>query len=133
MTIKWTDSLSTGVGIVDQQHKELFNRVNQLHCAMTQGRGKNEIGSMLDFLGNYVVDHFTAEEREMALMFCPAAEENKKAHRELLAKFAELRKRFDESGAEAVIVLEIYNTLSTWLVEHIAKVDTKMNDCIVNS
>ncbi len=133
MAIKWTKDLSTGVGVVDQQHKELFKQINQLHGAMVQGRGRDEIGNMFDFLGKYVVEHFTAEEREMELMCCPVLEENKQAHREFLEKFDDLRESFDEAGPHVTLVLETFNTLSQWLLAHITKIDTQMKDCVVKS
>ena len=50
MAIEWTKDLETGVALIDEQHKELFDRVNKLLAASSQGRGKEEVGSLLGFL-----------------------------------------------------------------------------------
>ena len=130
MSAKWTSALSTGVRVIDEQHKQLFSHVNKLHEAMSQGKGKEEIGQILDFLGQYAAKHFSAEEREMQSRNCPTAEQNKQAHREFMLKFSELRNQFDRNGSQTTLVLEIHRTLSRWLVEHISKIDTKLNECV---
>lgn len=130
MPITWTDSLKCGVIEVDNQHRELFRQVDGLQQAMSKGQGRQEIGRLLDFLGDYVVRHFAAEEKQMDALGCPAARANKQAHAEFLEVFKSLRHRFDESGATPTLVLEIKDTLSRWLVDHIRNIDTKLNECV---
>jgi hemerythrin len=132
MQISWTPSLATGVAEVDRQHKELFARVNQLSEAMRQGKGRAEIGQTLDFLGQYVVRHFTEEEKYMDELRCPAAAANRAAHQEFLATFKTLRKRFDDDGGSTTLVLEISDTLFDWLTKHIRAIDTQLNQCTAN-
>lgn len=43
MAIEWTDELATGVNKIDNQHKELFKRINNLLDACNQGKGKDEV------------------------------------------------------------------------------------------
>ena len=129
MSVSWNESLSTGVPEVDNQHKELFRQLESLSQAMSKGQGRDEIGKILDFLGDYVVRHFAAEEKHMDRLACAAADANKQAHRKFLALFRQLRRRFAEAGASTTLVLEINNTLSDWLVEHISKIDTQLKAC----
>lgn len=65
MTIGWRDDLLTGVAEVDDQHKELFRRFGELLTACNQGKGGEEVLRLISFLDDYVVKHFTAEERIM--------------------------------------------------------------------
>ncbi len=39
--IEWSDKLSTGTRMFDEQHKKLVAMINELHNAMKYGRGKN--------------------------------------------------------------------------------------------
>ena len=55
MAIKWSPEYAIDVEIIDNQHKELFNAVNNLLEACSQGKGKEEAGKILQFLENYVV------------------------------------------------------------------------------
>ena len=50
MPVAWDPSMATGVTHVDQQHQELFRQVAALGEAMKQGRGRDEIARILDFL-----------------------------------------------------------------------------------
>ena len=42
MSIEWSNSLATGVTEIDDQHREIFNRVNRLSEACSEGKGKEE-------------------------------------------------------------------------------------------
>lgn len=125
MAMEWNASLRTGVDEIDEQHKELFRQANNLNAAMSQGKGRDEVGRLLDFLGKYVIDHFAQEEALMARWRCSMAEANKQAHRQFVARFNELRKQSGE-GANASVVIDIYNELTQWLVQHIRGIDAKL-------
>ena len=65
MAIEWTEDLATGVPEIDAQHKELFSRINRLLEACNQGQGRAEVGKTLAFLEEYVLIHFSTEEKIM--------------------------------------------------------------------
>jgi len=129
MAITWDGTYSTGSIQTDNEHKDLFRQVNLLEEAMKKGQGRDEIDRILDFLADYVGSHFEAEERLMDSVACPAAAANSKAHRDFLAKFGQMRKAYEESGAQTSLVLELHGTLSDWLVSHIKSIDTQLNSC----
>lgn len=129
MTSGWDVSMTTGVPSVDSEHKELFRQVEALNQAMREGKGRNEIGKILNFVGDYVVSHFANEEKAMDQYRCSAAQANKQAHNQLIAKFKELQNRFESVGASSVLTLEIHDTLKNWLVQHIRQIDTQLLAC----
>jgi len=133
MPMSWNDSLATGVADIDDQHKELFHQLSRLHEAMSRGTGPDEISSTLDFLGDYVVNHFATEEKHMDDVGCPAAAANKQAHSEFLAMFEQYRRRFEQSGGSPALVLDIANMISRWLVDHIMKIDIRLKTCVVST
>ncbi len=49
--ISWTNDLSVGVQVIDDQHKEIFAQLNRLMDACNQGKGKQQIGEVIVFLG----------------------------------------------------------------------------------
>ncbi len=130
MPFVWDASFTTGSTEIDRQHRRLFEQVAALDSAMKQGKGRQEIGAILDFLGEYVVKHFADEERLMEETRCPAAAANQQAHAKFLSTYAELRSRFDRAGGAAALVLEIHDVLSKWLVGHIRGIDTRLRECI---
>jgi hemerythrin len=80
MSVSWNESLATGSATIDQQHRKLFAEIAALADAMKRGKGRHEIHTLLDFLGQYVVEHFREEEKLMEELNCPAAAVNKQAH-----------------------------------------------------
>jgi hemerythrin len=133
MTVVWDNSLATGSHSVDNQHKELFRQVAAFEDAMKQGKGRDELRKILDFLAKYVVRHFADEEKLMAKVNCPAAAVNKQAHTQFLTTYSNLRKQFDGAGAGPALVLDMYNLLSKWLVQHIKGIDVQLRDCCGNA
>ncbi len=133
MPITWQPSLSTGVPHVDNEHKELFRQINLLEAAMREGKGREKVEEILDFLDDYTRRHFAAEERTMDQVGCPAAEENRRAHAAFIAKFEELRERVNRSGASSAVVIEMSNYLGNWLASHIAQIDAQLSGCLTNA
>ena len=57
--MKWSEKLfGTGIPEVDEQHKELFSRVNALLDACSRGDGAAAVRSTLEFLEGYMEQHF---------------------------------------------------------------------------
>jgi hemerythrin len=125
----WDKSLVTGSLRIDRHHQELFRQLNALSDAVKQGKGRDLIGRLLDFLGQYVIRHFDAEERLMEELNCPAAAANKQAHAQFLSTYSSLRKQFDEAGAWPALVVQIHDLLSEWLLRHINEIDVQLREC----
>ncbi|MCS7304605.1 MAG: bacteriohemerythrin [Thermoguttaceae bacterium] len=128
MPIVWDDSLRTGVLLVDGQHQELFRQINSLHEAMLQGKGREEVAKLIQFLDSYTKKHFAEEERLMADRKCPVAEANKLAHRQLLERLEQLKTQFAEQKTGTTVTMEIYRLMSDWLVRHIKAIDLKLRE-----
>ena len=123
MSIQWTESLAVGIPLVDEQHKELFNRVNMLLDASSKGKGKEEITGLVEFLGAYVVTHFRSEEGQMAQAGYPSLTAHKQLHSDFINDFEGLRVAFKANGATTVLVLQLQHKVVEWLLQHIGKED----------
>lgn len=126
MAISWDKSLSTGLSDIDAQHQDLIRQINSLSAAMAAGKGREELGRMLDYLGKYAIDHFAKEEAAMTRYRCPVAEANKQAHQQFVARFKELRAKFAAQGAQASMAIDIYSEMSNWLIKHIRGIDVQL-------
>jgi methyl-accepting chemotaxis protein len=125
--IQWDESrMSTGVQSIDEQHQELIGMINRLHRACQAGTGKDELGQMMQFLGQYVQTHFRHEEGLMEQHQCPAKAKNKIAHQRFLKTFAKLAADFEAKGASTTVLLDLRQLVADWLVNHICAVDTKL-------
>jgi len=123
MAIQWTESLTTGIEIIDEQHKELIVRVNSLLEACQQGKGKLVMAGILKFLAEYAVSHFAEEEKYMQKFNYPDYDNHKAQHAKFISDFGLLKDKFDTQGAGINLVLVTNKTIVDWLVNHINNTD----------
>jgi len=122
MAVEWDPALAVGHAEIDGQHQELFRRFAALVHAMESG-DRNEIGVLFDFLGEYVVTHFAAEERAMAASAYPGATVHAAVHARFVREYRELRALYDVAGATVGVVVKTRTWIEDWLRSHIAGVD----------
>lgn len=126
MIIEWNEALATGHGTIDDQHKELILRINSLLTACTQGRGKEEVGSLLQFMADYVRFHFSAEELLQMQHSYPEFAAHKAEHDEFIGRLHELEEKFFTDGATLSLVIQTNQSLMNWLKNHIGLTDKKL-------
>jgi hemerythrin-like metal-binding protein len=129
-TISWDPSMTTGVETIDNQHKQLISWLNDLLTAMSEGRGRAQLDSLLDKLNGYAVMHFTHEEDCMAKYNCPVAAQNITMHKTFIATFTGFRQELEETGPTAHLVVRLENELMRWLAGHIKATDTQLGPCV---
>ncbi|WP_276250740.1 bacteriohemerythrin [Halomicroarcula sp. SHR3] len=121
--IEWDERrYSTGIDRYDNQHKRLFEVLNQLHDAMEEGHAEEELGDVLRELERYTEYHFTDEEEFME--GCGFADDcsecffgHQEMHEEFAQKVTELRKKHEEGE---YITMEVLEFARDWLDSHIA-------------
>ena len=130
---EWSESLSTGVPMIDTQHKELIVATNEIGEAIARGNGTTAIKKLLSFLKFYAEWHFGNEETCAAKHQCPIAGTNQAAHRKFIDTFGKLHDQYRQSDASEEVAIKIYEELSEWLVSHILTIDTQIGACIKES
>lgn len=123
MPIEWTQDLAVGIEIIDEQHKEIFRRIDALLEACKAGKGKAAVGETLNFLEEYVDEHFAAEEAIQVRYAYPGYESHKQEHERFIQSVDKLNKKFEKEGPSLTMVLETNMVVVDWLVRHIKKVD----------
>ena len=123
MYLNWDDTLATGIDDIDNQHKELFDRLDQLLIAMKDRKGKGEVINTLNFLEEYVIKHFSEEEEIQKKNSYPKLNEQQVQHEELKKELKELRKVFETSGESALLALNIQGKMIKWCKNHIMNLD----------
>ncbi|GAH38184.1 unnamed protein product, partial [marine sediment metagenome] len=63
--IEWDDKFSVGITLIDEQHKMLMQRLNDLSKAIERNQSIGEIVRVLGFLIDYTNFHFSTEEKHM--------------------------------------------------------------------
>ncbi len=126
MALLWKDELLTGVAVIDEQHKELFARIENLLDACNQGKGKAEVANTVDFLAEYIKIHFRDEEEIQRNSGYPEYEAHKAMHDQWVREVAELREQLATDGPTVRLVLKVNRTVVDWLTQHILKVDKRL-------
>lgn len=121
--MEWDSSFTTTVSKYDEQHKVLFNMINDLADAMQQKKSKDAVGRVLNGLAEYTINHFADEERSFAQTHYPEEAEHKALHKKLLDQVTALIGKFN--AGEPLIAKDVINFLQDWLVNHIKGVDKR--------
>ncbi|MDT8444463.1 MAG: bacteriohemerythrin [Desulfuromonadales bacterium] len=128
MALQWTEDLAVGVGRIDAQHQEIFSKYNEFLDSCKSGQGRTSLLGLLDFLVDYVDEHFSHEEQLMAEYDYPDREQHIAMHRELTGIVLALRGRFIDEGPSLSMITELNRTIFEWLVTHIRKTDVELGN-----
>ena len=128
--VPWESKYALGVQIIDEQHKRLFALTNELYekCRLGEDAVHDQFIKTLHSMVNYVIEHFTAEEKIMVQIQYPRIAEQKEQHASFTRKILEESKKF-ESGKHGV-PLDLVHFLKDWIISHIAVFDQVLADYI---
>ena len=122
--IEWSDELSMSNLQIDAEHKHFFALVNKLNRAINNRRDKAEIVHIMNLVLEDAVAHFAHEERLLAELGYPRAQEHAQLHAELVNTFRQSLEKIQRTEFSRVW---IYTGLAikTRLVEHVLIEDTR--------
>lgn len=127
--ITWTaNQYGTNVGFADDEHKILFDKLNNLYDLATSGAARSAIGAQLDDLIAYVVGHFAHEEKEMIAKGYAGYDRHKAEHEALIGICAGLQTKFH--AGEAEVTEEVGQLVKGWLDSHIPSFDMAYADAL---
>jgi len=124
--VSWTPRLTTHVDMIDEQHKELYQRLNDVVNAIMQGKGKDEVEKFIDFLIEYTRFHFGTEERYMEQFQYPAMQAHKSDHVRLTDEVRAMAESLRARGADSMLVVSVTQKMGQWLGDHIGTMDTAL-------
>ena len=131
--MEWTEDLSVDNKTIDSQHRELFDRINDLVAAIKQKTCKYKIGDVIKFLDDYIVFHFGEEEKIMLKHGYPGYQEHKAQYKIFLDNFEKLKVELPklEGGKKPGsydLSVETNQVVIDWILLHIANVDKKLGE-----
>ena len=121
--MRWDESLSIGIELIDGQHKKWIKHLNNVSAAIESHQGPPQIARTLDFLMDYTQFHFSTEEKHMTENGYPGLGYHKTKHEELKGTLENLVQDFKEEGATDTLADAIGTFLGNWLRNHIREVD----------
>lgn len=124
----WNEAYAIDVSEIDGEHKDLFNKYEELYHLMKAGKGHEFYEELLSFLNDYVHIHFNHEQ----LIHKDEAYPNRTEHFTIHEEFkASLKKIFEEghsSNVSDVELIRISLFLKNWLIHHILVEDVKFGN-----
>ncbi|MDC7232736.1 MAG: bacteriohemerythrin [Spirochaetales bacterium] len=123
--IDWSDLLSVGISKMDDEHKELFTRINNLLVGLLGMDDDHDVATLVSRINEYIEYHFRDEEKMLASYNYPELEEHKKLHAIYEHEFDLIEQRLKAGEFDANLLIEIQDKIINWLLDHIARVDKK--------
>lgn len=119
----WSDTYSVKIGVIDMQHKNLANIINELHQAMVGGQGKQQVVKGLSNPIKYTQIHFKTEENFMVSHQYPDYMNHKTEHDRLTKTAREFQDKFQRN--EVGLTIDVMEFLKNWLSKHILGSDQR--------
>jgi hemerythrin len=128
--VPWESKYALGVKVIDDQHKQLFTLTNELYekCRLGENAVYDQFIKTLHSMVDYVIHHFTAEEKIMEQVRYPGIEEQREQHSNFTRKIIEESKNY-ENGIYGV-TQDLVHFLRDWIISHIAVYDRALADYI---
>jgi len=120
--IEWSESMSVGVPLIDQDHKIIVKLINLFHQNISDEANPNLLGTVLKTLIEYTQYHFAREEKVMQACHYPVLAEHKQQHDRLTHKVITISRQFFEKK-ENIFEQDLLDFLRDWLIHHILKED----------
>jgi hemerythrin len=117
--LKWTKELDTGISVIDGQHRQIVDYINQLDDAR-HSQNRTVIGKVIDDTIDYTISHFGFEETLIEDANYEFVRPHKKVHELFVKRVSEYKQRFD-SGED--VADELHGLLYRWLFNHILNDD----------
>ncbi len=118
--IVWTDDFSTGIDVIDGQHKRIIHYINQLADAQNT-KDPGSTSEVLINLIDYTFSHFAFEESLMDEAGYIAADIHKKTHEGFREKITYFQQKHND-GVD--VTNDLTKLLNIWLINHIADDDS---------
>lgn len=122
LEIAWSDDYATGIDIIDEQHKMLFDYFEQVDHIVHNGC-REEIQNIVKKLLNYAISHNTFEEGLMEGAGYPMTEAHRSIHQAFKARALAYEQKIDSTTNPEKLARKIRIDLALWLINHIKRED----------
>ena len=124
--IEWTQDLAVNVPLIDDQHRELYSRMNWLCNAILEGKGRKEVRSFVRYLSEYTEFHFQDEERLMREHEYPGYQAQLTAHNLFKGRVHKMAVQADADDIPSDLVVSVVTEMKDWFSQHIRTLDKNL-------
>lgn len=130
----WKEKYRIGVDKIDEQHEELFRRVEDFVISLRkEGKWETKLPKVketLEFMQGYVVTHFADEEAYQEEQGYPGLEVHRQVHENFKSEVGEFAVKFEKQNYAEDLVQQFAGKLLAWLINHVAATDQKIADFV---
>lgn len=125
MKYELTKDLETGNPVIDREHRELFQAVNQLMDSCDKGQGRASMEPAIQFLLNYVDKHFAHEEQLQQSTGYPGIAAHRAFHANYRATLRNIVAQIPAAGPSITDLMKLNAHIGV-LITHIRTGDKKL-------
>lgn len=128
MIIKWKEDYKTGIPMVDEQHKKLFEIANRAYEILKDQftlDKYDDIVVILEELKDYAIYHFDCEEKYMKSINYEGLPTQKEQHNKFIDKVQSVD-LFSVDEEQEKFLLEVLDFIVNWIGNHIIRLDKRI-------
>ncbi len=130
--IQWIDEYSLGIKEIDDQHKVLFEIIDELYQSIFQMKSNEILLDILNKLDIYADYHFGTEEKYFQKFGYEGTTEHINQHKNFIEQVNLFNYKLDNNKDENLDI-KIVDFLEDWIVGHIGDEDRKYIDCFLEN
>lgn len=121
--IVWSDKFLCGVSVIDEQHKILFNLINNLLMNVTgnQETERPYFNMVINNILKYIKIHLATEEKYLYAAKFPLYAHHKRAHKTFLITLYDVINDYKTGKIQNLAI--ITNYFKNWALSHVAIMD----------
>ncbi len=123
--VKWTADLSINYPIIDEQHQQLLNKLQDLVDLINHYKEEKVVETII-ILKNHVINHFETEEHLMQQYNYPKYIEHRKKHEKFINMLDDCKQRYQTPEGLLYLSLKIQQDMVTWWIYHIDNCDRQL-------
>ena len=116
--IAWSDEFATGIDIIDEQHKQLFEYFDQIQ-EMLGNKDIEQLPYVVQGLVDYAISHNSFEESLMRSAGYPVLDAHHQVHESFRQRALNYKSRLEKGENPLIIAREARTDIGLWLMNHI--------------
>ena len=122
LDISWSPEYETGIDIIDQQHKRMFDYLDEINHAIETSNDE-EVEQVIRELIDYSISHNAFEESLMEQAGYPMTEAHREVHNAFKVRAHSYAFQLSQGDDALRLAREIRTDIALWLVNHVRHED----------
>lgn len=132
ISIAWSEEFATGIDIIDQQHKRLFEYFEEIEQCIDASDGEG-VEDICRGLIDYAISHNTFEESLMEKAGYAMRDAHHQVHEAFKDRCQNYLDKIDNGTEPLKVAREMRTDIGLWLINHIKREDKHYAACVKKS